>query len=320
MPPTAPAPRAMPDRDDLRPHLILPPGTQVVSAREVRDARGDLLCPEGAVGVIVKAPADGTHAYRVRLPGGQEVLLPRQALRIRKHEQKKDFADLARPADELWGAIVLRCIVGSQAYGLSHEGSDVDRRGFYLPPADLHWSLFGVPEQLENAATQESYWEIQKFLTMALKANPNVIECLYSPLVETCAPVAEELIANRARLLSRMIYQTYNGYVLSQFKKLEQDLRTKGALKWKHAMHLIRLLLAGITGMEMGEIPVLVPPEHRDLLLAIRRGEVPWPEVDALRLDLHRRFDRAYETTRLPEHPDYTWANDWLLRARRSAL
>jgi hypothetical protein len=47
---------------------------------------------------------------------------------------------------------------------------------------------------------------------------------------------------------------------------------------------------------------------------------VPWPEVDALRLDLHRRFDRAYETTRLPEHPDYGWANDWLLRARRSAL
>ncbi len=305
---------------ELRPHLILPAGTQVVSAYEVRDARGHLLCPAGAVGVIVTAPVDGTHAYRVRLPSGQEVSLPRKALSIRKHEQQKDLAELARPEDELWRSIVFRCVVGSQAYGLSHEGSDVDRRGFYLPPADLHWSLFGVPEQIENVETQESYWEVQKFLTMALKANPNVIECLYSPLVETSTPLSDELIANRSRLLSRMIYQTYNGYVLSQFKKLEQDLRTKGALKWKHAMHLIRLLLAGITGMEEGEIPVAVPPEHRDLLLAIRRGDLPWSEVDALRLDLHRRFDRAHESTRLPEHPDYIWANAWLLRARRSAL
>jgi len=310
----------MTERDELRPHLILPVGTQVVSAVEVRDSRGHLLCPAGAVGVIVKAPADGTHAYRVRLPSGQEVSLARRSLSIRKHVQSEELAEAARPAAELWEYIVFRCVVGSQAYGLSHEGSDVDRRGFYLPPADLHWSIFGVPEQLEDTAAQESYWEVQKFLTMALKANPNVIECLYSPLVETSTPLVDELLANRRRLLSRMIYQTYNGYVLSQFKKLEQDLRTKGALKWKHAMHLIRLLLAGITGMEEGEIPVAVPDGQRDLLLAIRRGEVPWAEVDALRLDLHRRFDRAQGSTRLPEHPDYAWANAWLLRARRSAL
>jgi hypothetical protein len=306
--------------DELRPHLILPVGTQVVSAVEVRDSRGELLCPAGAVGSIVKAPADGTHTYRVRLPSGQEVSLSRRALRLRKHVQREGFADSARPVEELWQHIVFRCIVGSQAYGLAQAGSDVDRRGFYLPPAELHWSLFGVPEQLEDTATQESYWEVQKFLTTALKANPNVIECLYSPLIETTTPLVDELIANRSRLLSSMIYQTYNGYVLSQFKKLEQDLRTKGTLKWKHAMHLIRMLFAGIVGMEEGEIPVEVKGEQRDLLLAVRRGEVPWAEVDALRLDLHRRFDHVQGSTRLPAQPDYAWANDWLLRVRRSAL
>jgi hypothetical protein len=310
----------MTPNDELRPQLILPVGTQVVSAVEVRDSRGHLLCPSGAVGVVVRAPADGTHTYRVRLPSGQEVSLARRALSIRKHAQRDGLAEAARPAEELWQYVVFRCVVGSRAYGLAQEGSDVDRRGFYLPPADLHWSLFGVPEQLEDTAAQESYWEVQKFLTMALKANPNVIECLYSPLVETTTPWVDELIANRSRLLSGMIYQTYNGYVLSQFKKLEQDLRTKGTLRWKHAMHLIRMLYAGISGMERGEIPVEVEDGQRDLLLAIRRGEVPWAEVDALRLDLHRQFDRAQSSTRLPEHPDYAWANAWLLRARRSAL
>ena len=47
------------------------------------------------------------------------------------------------------------------------SGSDIDRRGIYLPPADLHWSLYGVPEQLENDDTQEAYWEVQKFLVLA---------------------------------------------------------------------------------------------------------------------------------------------------------
>jgi len=83
-----------------------------------------------------------------------------------------------------------RCSVGSCAFGLDTEDSDTDRRGFYLPPADRHWSLWGLPEQLQNEATQETYWELQKFLTLALKANPNVLECLYTPLIETASPLA----------------------------------------------------------------------------------------------------------------------------------
>ena len=48
--------------------------------------------------------------------------------------------------------------------GSTTSESDTDRRGIYLPPAELHWSLYGVPEQLENAETEECYWELQKFL------------------------------------------------------------------------------------------------------------------------------------------------------------
>jgi hypothetical protein len=306
----------------LRPHLILPVGTQVVSRAEVRDSRGAVLCPAGAVGEVVSAPTDGTHSYRVRLPDGREVTLGRQGLAVRKHAHRElgEAAGAVLPEDELWQHVIFSSIVGSQAHGLADGGSDVDRRGMYLPPADLQWSLFGVPEQLENATAQETYWEIRKFLTMALKADPNVLECLFSPLVETRTPLVEELLAERSRFLSRLIYQTHNGYVLSQLNKLEQDVRTTGALKWKHAMHLIRLLLAGITALEEETIVVRVCDEHRERLLAIRRGEVPWAEVNAWRLDLHAQFDRAFRQTALPERPDYAWANDFLVRARRSAV
>jgi hypothetical protein len=307
--------------EGARPHLILPVGTQVVSRIELRDARGNVLCPAGAVGEVIQAPLDGTHSYRVRLPDGHVVSLRRQNLTIHKHTQREDLAAEAAVTErELWDHVIYRCITGSQAYGLAGEGSDVDRRGIYLPPADLQWSLYGVPEQLEKQETQEVYWEIRKFLTMALKADPNVLECLYTPLVESCAPIVAELRENRARLLSKLMYKTYNGYTLSQFRRLEQDLRTTGQLKWKHAMHLIRLLLAGIAALETGEIAVRVAEENREPLLAIRRGEVPWREVDAWRLDLHRQFDAAFERSSLPERPDYAWTNQFLIRARRSAL
>ena len=199
------------------------------------------------------------------------------------------------------------------------KDSDIDRRGIYLPPADLHWSLYGVPDQLENDDTQEAYWEIQKFLVLALKANPNVLECLYTPMVEKATPLAEKLLAMRSIFLSRMVYQTYNGYVLSQFKKMQADLRNQGQVKWKHVMHLIRLLLSGISIMREGFVPVRVE-EHREKLLAIRRGEMPWEEVEDWRKRLHHEFNAASETTNLPERPDYERANAFLIEARRLAL
>ncbi len=123
----------------------------------------------------------------------------------------------------------------------------------------------------------------------------------------------------RSGFLSKLVYQTYNGYVLSQFRKLQQDIRARGEIKWKHAMHLIRLLIAGIRTLREGAVPVHVG-EHRDRLLSVRRGEMSWDEVNAWRLELHREFDAAFEKTSLPERPDYDRANAFLVRARRSTI
>jgi uncharacterized protein len=100
---------------------------------------------------------------------------------------------------------------------------------------------------------------------------------------------------------------------------MEQDLRNHGAVRPKHAMHLIRLLLSGITILREGFVPVQVE-EYRDALLAIKYQQTPWDEVNAWRLRLHEHFDRAFSQTQLPERPDYDRVNDFLLRARRSVI
>jgi hypothetical protein len=296
---------------------ILPIGTAVVVRIEVRSGES-VTCPAGAVGTIVQSPADAEHSYRVRLPGGEIVSLRRREIAVLKHYQREGLAACDDPLVEhdLWRHVILRSVVGSRAYGLDHAESDFDRRGVYLPPADMHWSLYGVPEQLENKETDECYWELQKFLALALKANPNILEVLYSPLVEHVTPLGQELLDMRDAFLSKLAYQTYNGYVMSQFKKLAQDIRNRGEIKWKHAMHLIRLLLSGITVLRDGFVPLKVD-EHRGRLLAIRDGSESWEAVDAWRLELHKEFDAAFETTKLPDRPDYEAANAFLVRARR---
>jgi predicted nucleotidyltransferase len=309
------------DRVHHHPNLIFPVGTKVVTLVDIRGSAGLVLHPRGMVGVIVKSPTDHEHSYRVRFPDGLETPLKRGEVTMLAQFKEGEIGDstLAAARTDFYERVIFRCVIGSQAYGLADAESDVDRRGIFLPTADLHWSLYGVPEQLENDATQEAYWELQKFLILALKANPNVLECLYTPLVEKATPLAEELLGIRSIFLSRLVYQTYNGYVLSQFKKMQADIRNHGQVKWKHVMHLIRLLISGVSVLRDGFVPVKVDA-HRDRLLAIRRGEVPWDEVENWRLRLHKEFNAAFETTKLPERPDYERANAFLVRARRLAL
>ena len=186
--------------------MILPVGTQVVTHIDVTNQTGDVLFAAGAVGIIVKSPVDTNHAYRVRFMDGTEISLKREQLAVRSHHQNPTTPDDYLAGVDLYEHVIYRCIIGSRAYGLDHNDSDTDLRGIYLPPADLHWSLFGIPEQLERG--EEAYWEIQKFIVLALKANPNILECLYTPLVEHIEPVAQELLDMRHTFLSKLIRRT----------------------------------------------------------------------------------------------------------------
>ncbi len=299
---------------DLPP--IIPAGTQVVSRFEIRGSQGACVHPRGAVGIITRTPCGHETHYLVRFPDGFEASLIKEQFEVLKQFKERLGDGSAVEGFDLEPHIIYRCIVGSRAYGLETDASDTDLRGIYLAPAEMQWSLFGAPEQFEDNATQSCYWELQKFIVMALRANPNILECLYSPLVEKTTPIANELLRVRESFLSQMIFQTFNGYALSQFKKIEQDLRNQGQVKWKHAMHLLRLLISGAATLREHRVPVRVE-QHRDELLAVKHGERTWEQVDVWRLALHRDFEQALAETKLPERPDYEVANGLLVKARK---
>jgi len=299
----------------LLPGFMIPAGSQVVLKVAKHTGHADEFKPAGSVGVVLQCPPDQDRPYLVRFADGEVVEALGHELALRRREVE-DALGAVREDLRPW--IIYRCQVGSKAFGLADADSDDDLRGIFLPPARLHWSLRRVPEQLESQDAQrdEVYWELEKFLRLALKANPNVLETLWTPLVLWADATAVELRAIRGAFLSRHVYKTYSGYVLSQFRRMANARQVQGTYKPKHAMHLIRLLYSGIAALETGEICIDVGP-HRAELLEIRSGAVPFEEVQRRALALDEHFQRAFEHTALPEQPDYDRVDAFLVAARR---
>ncbi|MER5732934.1 nucleotidyltransferase domain-containing protein [Streptomyces sp. NPDC002138] len=213
---------------------------------------------------------------------------------------------------------VYSCVMGSRAFGLATEASDTDRRGVYLAPAPLFWRFEKPPTHVEGPREEEFSWELERFCELALRANPNILECLHSPLVERLTPVGEELLSLRGAFLSRRAHTTFTRYAASQRAKLDADVRLHGAPRWKHAMHLLRLLASCRDLLRTGRLSIDVG-DHRADLLAVKRGEVPWPQVQARMIRLTEESDAALSTTPLPPDPDLPRVEAFLIRTRRAS-
>jgi predicted nucleotidyltransferase len=215
---------------------------------------------------------------------------------------------------------VLSVIVGSRAQGLDTDESDVDRRGVYVPPTKLFWAFEKPPSSIDGPEQERLSWEVEHFLALGLKANPNVLEVLASELVETCTPLGEELRALLPMLLSQRIADTYRRATAQQFARASAAMASGGTPRWKQVMHVIRLLTQCDHALATGELTLHVG-EHRAQLLAVRDGDVPWKDVSKWVEDLRDRTARAVLRSPLPAVPDTAAVEDWLVSVRRrSAL
>ncbi len=168
--------------------LIFSIGTQVVVQKDTYHANHRVCAPGGSVGVIIRSPVDRSHAYRVKFNDGFEAAVHHDQL-VRLSEFKRDQIRGSAPESlvDLNQRIIYRCVIGSRAYGWKMTNRHRPPR-YLLAACRSALVAVRVPEQLENEETQEAYWEIQKFIVLALKANPNVLECLYSPIVDFATP------------------------------------------------------------------------------------------------------------------------------------
>jgi predicted nucleotidyltransferase len=139
--------------------------------------------------------------------------------------------------------VLLAGVVGSTAYGLAHEGSDVDVLGMFAAPTEEWHGLCPPRESLVGTDPDRTFHEAGKALRLLLGSNPTVSELLWLERYDVRTPLGDELVGLRGSLLSeRGVRDAYLGYAGQQFRKLltrGPDVRGRAA---KHARHLVRLL------------------------------------------------------------------------------
>ncbi|MGJ3559168.1 nucleotidyltransferase domain-containing protein [Streptomyces sp. INA 01156] len=189
--------------------------------------------------------------------------------------------------------------MGSRAFGLATEGSDTDRRGVFLAHSPV-LALREAAAHVEGPAEEQFSWELERFCELALRANPNILECLHSPLVEHADGTGRELLALRGAFLSRQVHDVHP--VRPQPAPQTGGRRPRPrAPRWKHAMHLLRLLASARDVLRTGTLTIDVG-EERSSLLAVKRGEVAWSEVEARMTRLEREAGEAVRHSPLPRN------------------
>ena len=216
---------------------------------------------------------------------------------------------------------LLSGIVGSTAYGLQTESSDVDYLGVFAAPTAVILGLEPVKESRVTKDPDSTLHEAHKYVRLALAGNPTVSELLWLDDYEYKHRLGSELIEIRSFLLSRKrVRDAHLGYASDQFNKLmarggksfSADTRHRTA---KHARHMLRLLVQGYELYSTGQLTIKVedPLQFFAFGDAVANGAV----VLAQHTMKHfvEKFDQAL--TPLPEQPDKELANDWLLRVRK---
>jgi predicted nucleotidyltransferase len=219
--------------------------------------------------------------------------------------------------------IIIQGYSGSHAYNLNHNGfttadgrvippSDVDTRSVFFVPTSEVLKLGRRPELVEQKATDTRFDEVERFLVLCLKSNPERLEMLGCPKKDIITPEGQLIIDMQRGFLSKKVIHSYGGYAKTQMHLIDR----RGDRAAKPLMHLIRLMLTGTRILKEGVVDPDMS-EYRERLMGIRTGEVGLNEAIAWYEELEAAFTVAAADTKLPDLPDRDKANTVLLEIRR---
>jgi len=116
--------------------------------------------------------------------------------------------------------IIFEARMGSHAYGTALPTSDIDTRGVFIQPLD-DVLQHGYVEQVSDDKNDTTFYELKRFMSLARKNNPNIVEILFAPedsvLIET---VEWKMIKKfNKNFLTTLCLTTFGGYAIAQIEK-----------------------------------------------------------------------------------------------------
>lgn len=117
---------------------------------------------------------------------------------------------------------------GSHAYGTSTPESDLDMKGFAIPPREYFLGSFQKFEQAISADPVDLViYDVRKFINLAADCNPSIIEVLWVDESDIIwiSKAGRAIREARASFLSQKAKHTFSGYAVSQIKRIKTHRR-----------------------------------------------------------------------------------------------
>ncbi len=242
---------------------------------------------------------------------------------------------LIKPPSWLASNTIFLTQMGSVAYGVATEDSDVDIYGTTVPPKrivfpHLAGEVFGFGAKKERFEQFQQHhvvdpsadggkgrmydftiFNIVKTFNLTMQNNPNCLDALFVPqfCILHITQAGNLMRENRHKFLHKGCYYKLKGYAYSQLHKMttkdpkgkRQEIRKKYGYDVKFAMHTVRLLDECQQILATGDLDL---QRNREQLKAIRRGDVSEEEIRQWASAKEKDLEKLYAESKLPYSPD----------------
>ena len=240
---------------------------------------------------------------------------------------------LINPPSWLADNVCLEVIMGSVAYGVSNNDSDIDCYGFAIPPKRIVFPhsvgvIQGFDTQVEGFDQYQEHhildkssgkeydytmFGIVKYFRLIMENNPNITDSLFVPrrCIIHSTRVGEHVRENRKLFLHAGCYWKFKGYAFSQMHKIDikkpkegskrHDSVAEHGMDVKFAYHVVRLLAEAEMILAEHDLDL---ERNREQLKSIRRGEWTIEQIKEHFAMKEKHLEELYSKTTLPHRPD----------------
>jgi predicted nucleotidyltransferase len=223
--------------------------------------------------------------------------------------------------------------MGSVAYGVSGQSSDIDVYGFCIPSKELvfpHisgeipgfgtqiqrfnvWQEHHVQDKDKQVEYDFAVYSMVSYFQLLMDNNPNIIDSIFTPqrCVIHSTKISDHIRANRLKFLHKGAYHKFKGYAYSQMSKIKSKVNSsnekrsadieKNGYDTKFAYHLVRL------SCECEQILVehdLDIERNSEQLKSIRRGEWTLERIEQWFENKEKLLDTLYAESTLQHSPN----------------
>ncbi|WP_086933997.1 nucleotidyltransferase domain-containing protein [Agarilytica rhodophyticola] len=252
---------------------------------------------------------------------------------------------LTSPPKFLEFGVQYEVIMGSTAYGVAQDDSDIDLYGFAIPPKDwifphLRGDIPGFDdfspkfEQIQQHHMFDcsarggkgreydlTLYSVVKYFRLLTDNNPNIIDTLFVPrhCIVYSTKVGERVREMRKIFLHKGCWPKFKGYAYAQIHKMRtkipegkrKEVIHKYGYDVKFAYHVVRLLNEVEQILIEGDLDL---SRNKEQLKSIRRGEWSQEQVEHYFERKEKKLEEIYIASKLPLMPDEVAIKNLLLQ------